>query len=71
MSCPDCGYYNGGHHDACPSVRFRLREEFEAGKAAGRNRQPCWETATSAYRLGWTRGDAAADEAENSVPWSQ
>lgn len=69
-SCGDCGYYHGGHHEFCPTPNPKFRGRFAAGWSDGRSRKPLDEGKHPAYVLGWNRGDAAADEAENSVPWS-
>jgi hypothetical protein len=70
MPCPSCGFVRGGHHDACPETHPENAADHQAGKSAGRDRQPYLNAATPAYKLGWVQGDAAADEADNSVPWS-
>ena len=70
MRCHYCGYDGGKHDVVCPEsftgdAKEQVRKEWRAGYDWGRlgNIKP---TATSAtYSLGWLRGEAALEEAEN------
>jgi hypothetical protein len=70
MQCSDCRFYNGEHDKSCPTLHPEFRGRFAAGWSAGRAGVPLDRSYHPAYILGWTLGDAAADEAENSVSWS-
>lgn len=73
--CQYCGYAKGGHDTNCPHPSATLDrprvttpqlEEWERGYRAGRGGQQLTPTAGPVFRMGWTRGDAALDEAGNS-----
>lgn len=72
MRCIFCGDSGESHAPHCPSLTSEgspERQAFERGRRTGRARRSIAEPENVAYRMGWVRGDAAADEALESIPW--
>lgn len=71
MTCHYCGCYDGFHYDECPiDTTSPLYPAWRLGYTAGRTGvlgidEGAGPRAT--YRLGWIRGDIAADEASNGA----
>jgi hypothetical protein len=69
MQCHLCHWYDDKHDENCPervdpSLREAARATWDNGYDDGRNRRDAQSTDPT-YIIGWVRGDAAADAAEN------
>lgn len=67
MRCIFCEDSGESHVPYCPSLTSEgspERQAFERGRRAGRARRIIAEPGNPAYRMGWVRGDAAADAAD-------
>lgn len=63
--CVICMGTKGHHAKGCPNENRANHAEYRRGWEADRSRQSLPEGASDAFRLGWSHGDRAADEAEN------
>ncbi len=72
VKCRFCSYCDGSHDHWCPQNAPNdqaIRQAWERGYEDGRARRP--EASTDhPYALGWLKGNVAAEEAMESVPWS-
>lgn len=69
MQCHLCHWYEGKHDENCPKMADPSQQEaaralWDEGYDDGRNRREA-QSADPTYAIGWRRGDAAADYAEN------
>lgn len=72
--CPYCKYAKGGHDPNCPHPSATLDrprhttpqlEEWERGYRDGRSGKELDTALSAVCQMGWVRGTAALEEAEN------